>query len=270
MSGPPPDALEAIAVEVATAASALLAQAFASPRTTVETKSTSTDMVTEMDRAVERHITQRLAAERPDDAIIGEEGTARPGSSGVCWIVDPLDGTTNYLYRQRAYAVSLAAEHDGVIVAGAVADPFASRVFSAHLGGGARLDGLALACSTEQELSRALIGTGFSYEPARRQRQARLLAGLIDRIRDIRRLGAAALDLCLVAEGSLDGFYEAGLAPWDHAAGLLIASEAGARTTTVPGAGTEPAAVVAAAPGVFDALRGAPAAADRAADAPGG
>jgi myo-inositol-1(or 4)-monophosphatase len=192
-----------------------------------ETKSSTTDPVTAVDRAAERLIVEHLTAARPDDGFLGEEGTARPSRSGVSWIIDPLDGTVNYLYGYPAHAVSIAAEVHGQVVAGVVHDTARAEVFTAVLGGGAHLDGASVRANRPASLADALLGTGFGYDAARRHWQAEVLTGLIAHVRDVRRGGSAALDLCSVACGRLDLFYEIGLQPWDMAAGSLIATEAG-------------------------------------------
>jgi myo-inositol-1(or 4)-monophosphatase len=218
-------------------------------------KSSPTDMVTSMDRASERHIVDGIRAVRPDDAIVGEEGTADTGTSGVRWIIDPLDGTTNYLYALPAYAVSIAVEVDGEVVAGVVADPSHRETFAATLGGGATCNGKPIACSSPPSLSHALIGTGFSYEPERRARQGAVVAALLPHARDVRRFGAAALDLCWVGCGRLDGYYEKGLQPWDLAAGDLIAREAGATVGDLRGRPASGEIVLAASPAIFEKIR---------------
>jgi myo-inositol-1(or 4)-monophosphatase len=218
-------------------------------------KSSPTDMVSTMDHASEQHIVDGIRAARPDDAIVGEEGTAHDGTSGVRWIVDPLDGTTNYLYALPAFAVSIAAEVDGAVVAGVVADPAHGETFAATLGGGATCNGKPIGCSDVQSLGSALVGTGFSYSPERRARQGAVVAHLLPRARDVRRIGAAALDLCWVACGRLDGFYEKGLQPWDLAAGVLIASEAGATVGDLDGGPASTAFTLAGSPAIFRDLR---------------
>ena len=222
------DALLALAVDVARRAGALLLEGADRVRTTVETKSTRTDMVTEMDRSSERLLAGALRAARPDDAILGEEGTTSAGTSGVRWVVDPLDGTTNYLYGIPAWAVSVAAEVDGTTVVGVVHDAVHDETFTAVRGAGAWCNGAPLRVEGAPDLATALVGTGFSYDAARRGEQAAVLARVLPAVRDVRRPGAAALDLCWVALGRLDAFYEQGLAPWDSAAGTLVAAEAGA------------------------------------------
>jgi myo-inositol-1(or 4)-monophosphatase len=202
----------------------------------VSTKSTATDVVTAADRAVERQVIEELRARRPHDAVVGEEsGTVDGSGSRVRWILDPIDGTVNYIYGIPAYAVSLAAEVDGVVVAGVVRNPVTGDEWTATRGGGAYRDGRRLTGSRVTELSQALLGTGFGYDAARRSHQARVLAQLIPQVRDIRRIGAASIDLCLAAEGALDVVYEKGLNVWDYAAGGLVAEEAGLLVTGLAG-----------------------------------
>ena len=249
-----------LAVGLAREASALLQDGHRH-HLAVSTKSSATDMVTEIDRASEAFIVAGLRAARPDDAIVGEEGTADPGTSGVTWLVDPLDGTTNYLYGYRAFAVSIAAEIDGNVFAGVVADASNSEVFTALRGAGAHRDGETLHVNDLTDLATALVGTGFSYLAERRARQARVLTEILPAVRDIRRGGSAALDLCWVASGRLDAFYEKGLGPWDSAAGLLVATEAGAHAGDLDGGPPSTDFVLAAAPSLFEPLRAALAAA---------
>ncbi|WP_156688950.1 inositol monophosphatase family protein [Mycobacterium sp. Marseille-P9652] len=226
----------------------------------VRSKSTPTDPVTVVDTETERLLRNRLAELRPGDPILGEEGggpaAAPPGA--VTWVLDPIDGTVNFVYGIPAYAVSVGAQVDGISVAGAVADVVAGRVYSAAAGLGAHVtDGRgrrALRCAQVDDLSMSLLGTGFAYTRGRREVQARLVAGLLPVVRDVRRIGSAALDLCMVAAGRLDAFYEHGLQVWDRAAGALIASEAGARVV-LPAPGSDGGElVVAAAPGIADEL----------------
>ena len=223
-------------------------------RLEVGTKSTPTDVVTEMDRAAEALILDRLRAARPDDGFLGEEGGAGEGTTGVRWVVDPIDGTVNYLYGLPAFAVSIAAELGGEVVVGVVHDPSLGRTFQAVRGQGATRDGVEIHCSDETRLDRALVATGFGYAAARRAAQARLLTSVLPRVRDIRRFGAASLDLCMVGSGLVDAFYERGLSPWDLAAGGLIATEAGARLGGLYGAPAGGDLVIAAPPALFDAL----------------
>jgi len=244
-----------LATSVAAEAAALIVEGLLRERTTVDTKTTGTDMVTEMDRASEALILGRLSEARPNDAILGEEGTDRSGSTGVRWIVDPIDGTTNYLYGHAGFAVSIAAEIDGTVAAGVVHDPLHGDVFTAIRNGGAFRNGQPIQASSETNLSRALVATGFSYEPDRRRRQAAVLGRLIANVRDIRRMGAASVDLCSVACGRVDAYYERGLQPWDHAAGALIATEAGAIVENLSGGGPEFEFCLAAPPALFNELK---------------
>jgi myo-inositol-1(or 4)-monophosphatase len=244
-----------LAVAVATEAGDLLLLRLHQARAEVGTKSSLTDMVTEMDRAAEELVVARLLAARPDDGVVGEEGSHRAGTSGVRWIVDPIDGTTNYLYRMPGFAVSVAAEVDGVVVAGVVVDPSHGEVFTATRGGGARCNGERVTASAAAALPSALVGTGFSYDPLRRRRQAAVLTQVLPCVRDIRRHGAASVDLCWTACGRFDAYYERGLQPWDLAAGALVATEAGALVGDLDGGPPSPAFVLAAAPAIFEPLR---------------
>ena len=249
-------ALLDLAIATADEAASLIVDGLSRARTMIDTKTTGTDMVTEMDRASEALILGRLADARPNDAVLGEEGTDRTGTTGVRWIVDPIDGTTNYLYGHAGFAVSIAAEVDGVIMVGVVHDPLHREVFTAIRGAGALRNGAPISVSHETDLARALVATGFSYEPDRRQRQADVLGHIIGSVRDIRRMGAASVDLCSVACGRVDAYYERGLQPWDHAAGALIATEAGARVENLAGGPPEFDFCLAASPAIFDELRG--------------
>jgi myo-inositol-1(or 4)-monophosphatase len=245
-----------LALRLARDASALLIEGRTRRLLDVHTKSSATDMVTAMDRASEALIVAGLRAARPRDAIVGEEGTADTGTSGVRWLVDPLDGTTNYFYGYPAFAVSIAAEVDDEVVAGAVVDACTGEAFTARKGDGAWCNGVPMRVNDQSEVANALVGTGFSYLAARRQRQARVLETVLPEVRDIRRAGSAALDMCWVACGRLDAFYEKGLGPWDLAAGALIAAQAGARTGDLTGGPPTTEFVLAAAPALFDDLRG--------------
>ena len=223
----------------------------------VRAKSSPTDPVTIVDTETEQLIRRRLAELRPGEPILGEEGGGQAADSGtVRWVVDPIDGTVNFVYGIPAYSVSIAAQLDGQSVAGAVADVVSGDIYSAGIGLGAHVlvAGVRspLRCSEADDLSMALLGTGFGYEPNRRAAQAALLARMLPVIRDIRRIGSAALDLCMVAAGRLDAQYEHGLSVWDWAAGALIAAEAGA-VLVLPEPdepGTAGSLVLVAAPGV--------------------
>ena len=247
-------ALADLATGVARQAGTLLLDGLGGVRRQVGTKSSSTDMVTEMDHASERLIVDALLRARPDDGVLGEEGSERTGSSGVRWVIDPLDGTTNYLYGHPGFAVSIAAELEGVVVAGVVFDPIHDQLFRATRGGGASLDGSTISPAATSRLADALVATGFAYAPAQRAEQAAALVRILPEIRDIRRMGAAAVDLCSVACGRVDAFFEQGLAPWDVAAGALIAAEAGAVVSGLDGGEPQPGSVLAAAPGIAGAL----------------
>lgn len=226
-------------------------------------KSSAVDIVTEADREAERLVTAALLEARPDDGIVGEEGTGISGTSGITWVIDPIDGTVNYLYNLPLYTVSIAATvpsdayADGRrAVAGAVYNPNSNEMFEAFEGGGARLNGIRIMPTGNTELATSLVATGFGYTVARRTFQAELAARLLPNIRDIRRFGSAANDLCMVASGRVDAFYEIGLQPWDYAAGALIATEAGVQIIgehdeQAPG---EPFMFV-AAPGLVHVLR---------------
>jgi myo-inositol-1(or 4)-monophosphatase len=192
----------------------------------VSTKSSPTDVVTAADKALEELVRGRLAELRPGEPVFGEEEAG--DAAAARWVVDPIDGTVNYLYGLPWYGVSVAAVRDGVSLAGAVVEPASGRVWTAALGAGASLDGRVLRVNEETDLSQSLVGTGFGYAAERRARQARLVAGMLPRVRDVRRNGAASLDLCGVAAGWLDGYLEHGLGWWDWAAAALIAAEAGA------------------------------------------
>lgn len=223
----------------------------------VATKSAPTDPVTVVDTETESLVRELIARLRPDDTVLGEEaGGVEPPDGGVQWVVDPIDGTVNFVYGLPAFAVSLAARVDGVTVAGVVVDVPRRLTYRAVLGGGAEVitpdgESHALACSARDELSTALVATGFGYLATRRERQARALVTVLPEVRDIRRVGSAALDLCMVAAGTVDATYEHGLHPWDWAAGALIAAEAGA-TVRLP---AQPADLtLASAPGIFEDL----------------
>lgn len=193
-----------------------------------DTKSSSSDLVTEIDRESERQMVSVIHAARPADAIIGEEGTSIMGSSGVCWILDPLDGTTNFIHKYPAHAVSVGVEIDGHRALGVVHDTFHDLIYEGIVGVSAQCNGKPVAARVESELSRALIGTGFLPNAEVRRVQAEVLRGVLPHVRDVRRSGCPSLDLCAVASGMLDGFYESGLGHWDIAAGAAIAEAAGA------------------------------------------
>jgi myo-inositol-1(or 4)-monophosphatase len=246
--------LRQMAEQVAVAAGALLVDGRPEERLATDAKSSPTDVVTAMDRAAEQFITDRLRQLRPTDGLIGEEGTRCPGTSGVEWLVDPLDGTVNYLYGLGCWAVSVAALLDGVVVAGAVHIPSAGETFAAVRGGGAACNGRPLRLGPGPSLDQALVATGFGYAAARRAHQAAVLQSVLPAVRDIRRQGACAVDLCLVASGRVDAYYERGVQPWDHAAGGLIATEAGALFGGLAGRPPSERFVLAASPELFGPL----------------
>jgi myo-inositol-1(or 4)-monophosphatase len=270
VTGPDPGELLGLAVEVAGVAARMLADGRpAGPAGRPEvagTKSSPTDVVTEMDRAAEELIRAGLLAARPGDAILGEEGgeaagAAGPGAGRVRWVVDPLDGTVNYLYGLADWSVSIAAELDGTVVAGVVTAPAHGEVFTATLGGGAWLhavDGppVALRCNTGVPLDRALVSTGFGYAVPRRVVQGQVVGAVLPRVRDIRRGGSCAVDLCSLAAGRVDAYYERGVNYWDWAAGGLVATEAGAVLGGLAGRPASSSMTIAAEPALFGQLAG--------------
>ncbi|ANH39999.1 Inositol-1-monophosphatase SuhB [Nocardioides dokdonensis FR1436] len=241
MSRPPelPAQLGDLALEVARAAAALVREHRERGVAVAATKSSDVDVVTEADRASEVLIRRLLLEARPDDAVLGEEGDDVAGTSGVRWVVDPIDGTVNFLYGLPQYAVSIAAEVEGRTVAGVVLNVATGTEYAAHLGPhgpvGTR-DGRPVGVRGPAPLAQMLVATGFSYDSEVREQQARSLVRLLPQVRDVRRLGSCALDLCAVAEGTVDAYVEEGVHLWDHAAGALVARAAGARTEVLPGA----------------------------------
>ncbi|MDT5040833.1 MAG: monophosphatase [Actinoplanes sp.] len=286
-----PGELLGTAVRIAREAAATARRMRAEAITDVRTKSTDTDVVTAADRAVERQVVDGLRRDRPGDSVLGEEygdsaapagntAAQRPGfsvpsvgpgagsdtvpsvgpgagSSTVRWILDPIDGTVNYLYDLPQWAVSLAAEVDGEVVAGVVHNGVTGAEWTATRGGGAWQGERRLTGSRRTTLDQSLVATGFGYAAARRAHQGRVLAGLITQVRDIRRFGAASLDLCLAAEGGVDAYFEKGLNLWDHAAGGLICREAGLVVSGIDGAPADHTMLIAAPPAIFPALHDA-------------
>jgi myo-inositol-1(or 4)-monophosphatase len=225
----------------------------------VDTKSSPVDVVTAVDTASEELIVGRLLAARPEDGVLGEEGASREGSSGVRWVVDPIDGTVNFLYGLPAYAVSIAAEVDGRTEAGVVLNVATGELFSAVRGRGAWLTAPGAAPrqlhgSAPAGLAQALVATGFGYRVEQRRLQGAVVAELLPEVRDIRRHGSSALELCTAAAGRVDAFYELDLSPWDHAAGALVASEAGLVVTGMGGRPFAAPMAVAAAPSIAGPL----------------
>jgi myo-inositol-1(or 4)-monophosphatase len=234
VSSPDPAELVALAERAARAAGELVRAASAGRVEVTATKTSPTDVVTATDQASERLLRELLGAARPDDALLGEEAGWEPGGSGLTWVVDPIDGTVNYTYGIRAYSVSVAVvtgrpDVPGAWepIAGCVHDVPSGETWTAARGLGARLDGRPVTPRPAPALSDALLATGFGYRAERRRAQARVVAGLLPRVRDIRRVGCSSLDLCGVASGRYDGYYERGLHVWDFAAALLVATESG-------------------------------------------
>ena len=231
----------------------------------LSTKTSPIDVVTEVDLKAERHLRDRIAELRPDDGILGEEGQDTPGTSGVTWVLDPIDGTVNFLYGLPSYSVSIAAvtgtptPEEWTIVAGAVYEGGTRSLWSAAAGEGAWLDGepLRRPLGPGPALSTTLLGTGFQYIAERRALQGALVTKMLSQVRDIRRLGSCAVDLCYVAAGRLDAYYEHGLSPWDFPAATLVAREAGIRVEGIDGAPPNTAIAIAAPPGTFEALHDA-------------
>jgi myo-inositol-1(or 4)-monophosphatase len=251
--------LAGIALAAARAAAELVRGRAARGVTVVDTKSSDVDVVTEADRASETLIRRLVRERRPDDAFLGEEGVDEAGTSGVRWIIDPIDGTVNFLYGLPQYAVSIAAEVDGEVVAGVVLNAATGTEYVAYLTSGsatATRDGEPIAVRGPAPLGQRLVATGFSYDAGLREVQARAMVRLLPRVRDLRRLGSCALDLCHVAEGAVDAYLEEGVNLWDHAAGGLVARVAGARTELTRGAGGRELLMCAPAHG-FDEFRAA-------------
>jgi myo-inositol-1(or 4)-monophosphatase len=230
------DELQQVALRVASGAAELLQTYSAVRLEHVNTKSSPTDLVSEADRASEAYIVSELRRARPGDSVLSEEGTSHDGTTNVSWVADPLDGTTNFFFQVPAYSVSLAACYDGEPVVGVVVDPSRHETWSAARGRGAWCnDAPCHVASGRSQLATALVGTGFSYRPEQRVVQASLLARLLPSVRDIRRIGSAALDICWVGNGRFDAYFESGLHYWDWAAGRVICEEAGGQLAKLPG-----------------------------------
>jgi myo-inositol-1(or 4)-monophosphatase len=248
---PSPAELERVASDTARAAAEVVSAAYGRPHT-VGRKSSPTDVVTQTDLRAEELVRQLLREATPDAGLLGEEGgTSTPGAR-VQWVIDPLDGTINFLYGVPLFAVSIAASIDGEIVAGAVIDVLRDELFSAHLGGGARCDGDPIRVSACTSLPEALVATGFSYRSELRDSQGEVAHRVLPRARDLRCFGSAALELCWVGCSRIDAYFQRDTEIWDRAAGALIAAEAGARTELPCPENDD--LVIAAAPGVFDDL----------------
>jgi myo-inositol-1(or 4)-monophosphatase len=255
MTHPENDELLDIAREAVRRAGALLRDGRPADLGVAATKSSAVDVVTEMDIAAEKLITRYIGELRPGDGFLGEEGASSQGTSGVRWVIDPLDGTVNYLYGLPAWSVSVAAELDGETLVGVVGAPMRDETYHAVLGQGAYVNGERARCRPAPDFDKALIGTGFGYLVERRIAQADIVRSLLSRVRDIRRAGSAAIDLCDVGCGRLDAYYERGLHLWDFAAGELFAREAGALTGGRPGEPPSGELTVAGPPGLFEPLQ---------------
>jgi myo-inositol-1(or 4)-monophosphatase len=215
-------------------------------------KSTAIDIATQMDLDSEKLIVESILAARPEDGIIGEEGASRESRSGVTWVIDPVDGTVNYFYGLPGWAISIAVKDESGTLVGVVHSPTVDATWHASKGGGAFLNNVKIACNDPIELNRALISSGFAYDVKDRVEQVKIVNALLPQIRDLRRIGSAAADICHVATGMVDGYFETGLHEWDLAAAELIAREAGATVTTRPWHGLN--LTVAAGPRLFAAL----------------
>jgi len=218
-----------LAISIAKKAGTLLLERPAN--LSVDTKTSDIDIVTQMDKLSEKLIVDSILAARPDDGIIGEEGANRPSKSGYTWVIDPIDGTVNYFYNMHGWSVSIAVRDESGVVVGVVYAPTLNSLFTATRGGGAYLNGIAIKANNPVELNKALIATGFHYRNELREIQLKQFIELILKVRDIRRNGSAAIDICNVAAGLVDGYYEMGLHPWDRDAAELIATEAGAQVS---------------------------------------
>jgi myo-inositol-1(or 4)-monophosphatase len=249
-----PGALREIAEAVAREAGHQLRAAFAGPRVNVTAKSSPTDLVSEADHAAERLIRERLRTARPDDGFLGEEGGDAAGSSGLRWVVDPLDGTINFLFGIPQWAVSIACEDEQGTLAGVVYDPMRDELWTAERDGPALVDGAPIQASDRSELATTMVATGFGYDAKVRAYQADVPARLLPRVRDIRRFGSAALDLAWTAAGRYDAYYERGLNAWDLAAGVLLCERAGLAFRTLEPVAAAGAGVLVAPDSVIDAL----------------
>jgi myo-inositol-1(or 4)-monophosphatase len=252
----PPERLLEVAVALCEQAGALLLERFEGDRRSgISSKSTPTDLVSDADLASERTIAARLAELRPQDGMLGEEGDEQDGQSGLRWVVDPLDGTVNFLFGIPQWSVSVAVQdHSGASIAGAVFDPCRQEMWSAHAGGVPRLNGMPIEGSSSRELSTAMVATGLGYDARVRAGQGEVLARLVPKVRDIRRLGSAALDLAWSAAGRYDAYFERGVKLWDVAAGVLICQRAGLSVTELPAAGPLPWGLLVCSPGLVKPL----------------
>lgn len=244
-----------LATRAARAAGDLLLEHYRGPATGVASKSTPTDLVSDADRASDELLLKLISSERPHDGFITEESEGRDSESGFDWVLDPLDGTVNFLFRIPWWCVSVALEDgDGALV-GAIYHPLADEMFTATRGGGAFLNGERIEVRDRDDLAQSLVGTGFYYDAEIREQQAEIVGRVLPRARDVRRMGSAALDLASVACGRLDAFYEAPTEHWDRAAGVLLVEEAGGIVSTLPGPDGHSDGVIASGPGIHDSLR---------------
>jgi Archaeal fructose-1,6-bisphosphatase and related enzymes of inositol monophosphatase family len=244
----------ALALDLAEGASAIH-RARLQSELLVDTKSSDSDFVSNVDREAEAMIAARLLEARPHDGLLAEEGALGDGTSGVRWIIDPLDGTTNFIRGYPSFGCSIAVEVDGRPLLGVVSDSLRKAAYAGTIGHGATYAGRPISLRTPPgSLARALVSTGFSYDAEQRRLQGVVMAQIVEQIADIRRSGSAALDLCRLAAGSVDAYFELDLAPWDYAAGSIIAAAAGAQVLQVPGAHGQGPAVVAAHPRLLPAL----------------
>lgn len=248
-------ALQDLAEKIALEAGTLLQER--PSKFTLDQKSGLHDFATQMDHKSEKLITERITAARPDDGLLGEEGAARDSKSGYTWVIDPIDGTVNYLYGIPGWCVSLGVKDKDGFAVGVVYSPMTSSLWKAARGLGAFLNGERIQCNDPIELNRALLGTGFAYDITRRNAQATLIKELLPQIRDIRRLGACAVDISMVGSGQLDGFLEAGVFEWDIAAACVIASEAGAKVTRRKVWGGQKELIIVAGPALHARLEAA-------------
>jgi myo-inositol-1(or 4)-monophosphatase len=249
------DELLAFAEDIARAAGEVLLERFGRPGRDVQAKSSPTDLVSEADLAAERTLRELLARHRPGDAVLGEEGGQdERGETELRWVVDPLDGTVNFLFGIPQWAVSVACEDAEATLVGVVHDPLRGETFAARRDGPATLDGTAIAGSGRDDLATALVATGFAYDASIRAGQAEVAARVLPRVRDLRRMGSAALDLAWTAAGRYDAYYERALNPWDLAAGGLICRRAGLDVRPLPATGSLPAGLLAAPPALAEPL----------------
>ncbi len=244
----------ALATEAAREAGALLLELRRSPAAGIRSKSSATDLVSEADEKAEAAIVAMIRKRRPDDALVAEEGSSAPGSSGVSWYVDPLDGTINYLYGIPHWSVSICCADEAGPLAAVVFDPLRDELFSAARGGGAHVGDRRLTVTDKRELASALVATGFGYGATERKTQGRIIAKVLGEVRDVRRFGSAALDLSSVAAGRFDGYFESVDKPWDWMAGAMLVREAGGRVTELPQARPGQPHIAASAPGIHDDL----------------